>query len=130
MYEEFIHPYNCQLAELFPNQTVYYHGCECLDQKLEIIATLPNLRRHHVSAWSSVALATEQYQGAVVLEVTTHPNLIALGASRDEMEREMVDLVRAADGHPMNLSITDIHNLGGDPDHLRIWAEAAQAVAC
>jgi hypothetical protein len=129
MYEAFVHRYNCQIAEHFTAGTVYYHGCECLDHKLDIIATLPNLRRQHVSAWSSVALAAEKYQGSVVLEVTTHPNLIALGASREEMKREMEKLVSAADGHPINLSITDVLNLGDNPQHLRWWAEAAQEVA-
>ena len=129
MYKDFVHGYNCRIAALFSAGTVYYHGCECLDQKLDIIATLPNLRRQHVSAWSSVALAAQKYQGSVILEVTTHPNLVALGASRDEMKREMGKLVNAADGHPMNLSITDVQNLGDDPAHLRWWAQAAQEVA-
>jgi hypothetical protein len=130
MYEEFVHRYNCRIAKLFTAETVYYHGCECLDQKLDIVATLPNLRRHHVSAWSSVSLAAQKYQGTVLLEVTTHPNLVALGASPEEMKLEMGKLVSQAEGHPMNLSITDIHNLGGNPDSLRTWAEAAQTVAC
>ena len=34
MYEEFVHRYHCRIAELFTGKTVYYHGCECLDQKL------------------------------------------------------------------------------------------------
>ena len=130
MYEEFVHYYNCRIADLYTAKTVYYHGCECLDQKLDIIATLPNLGRHHVSAWSSVALAAHKYQGSVILEVITHPNCIALGATREEMKKEMKGLVHAADGHPMNLSITDIYNLGGNPDILRIWAEAAQEAVC
>ena len=126
MYEEFVHRYNCRIAELFTAKTVYYHACECLDQKLDIIATLPNLRRQHVSAWSSVALAARKYQGSVNLEVTTHPNLVALGLTLEEMKNVMKRLVQEADGHPMNLSITDIYNLGGNPDSLRLWAEAAQ----
>ena len=129
MYEEFVHQYNCRISELYPTKTVYYHGCECLDQKLDIIATLPNLGRHHVSAWSSVALAAKKYQGSVILEVTSHPNLIATGATRQEMKKEMAVRVREAAGHPIDLSITDVYNLGGDPGLLRTWAEAAQDVA-
>jgi hypothetical protein len=129
MYEEFVHPYNCRIAELFSAQTVYYHGCECLDQKLDIIATLPNLRRFHVSPWSSVALAARKFQGSALLEVHANPTLIALGATRDEMHKVIRGLVDAADGHPMNLCLTDIHNLGGNPDSLRTWAEVAQEAA-
>lgn len=130
MYAEFVHPYDCRISELYPAKSVYYHGCECLNQKLDIISTLPNLGRHHVSAWSSVALAAKKYQGAVNLEVTSHPNLIAMGATRQEMKKEMADRAREAAGHPIDLSITDVYNLGGDPLLLRTWAEAAQDVAC
>ena len=129
MYEEFIHQYHCRIAELYNAKTVYYHGCENLDHKLDVIATLPNLGRHHVSPWSSVALAAQKFQGSVVLEVHTHPSKFAMGATCEDFEKEMAALVDAADGHPMNLCITDLHNLGGDPDTLRRWAHAAQEVA-
>ena len=130
MYEEFVHQYNCRLADLFAAKTVYYHGCENLDQKLDIIATLPNLGRHHVSPWSSVAVAAQKYQGSVVLEVHSHPTKIAMAATREELKNEVASLVDAADGHPMNLCLTDTHSLGGDPDTLRRWAQVAQEVAC
>ena len=125
-YLEFVHQHNCRIAELFPPKSVYYHGCERLDHKLDIIATLPNLGRHHVSAWSSVELAVQKYQGAVVLEVTDHPNMVALAPSREEIRSGLKARVEEADGHPMDLSITDLYNLGGDSNTLRIWAEAAQ----
>ena len=38
MFAEFVHPYNIRLASRFSNQTVYYHGCEKLDHKLEVLA--------------------------------------------------------------------------------------------
>jgi len=129
MYAEFVHPYDCRISKLYPAKSVYYHGCECLDQKLDIIATLPNLGRHHVSAWSSVALAAKKYQGSTILEVTSHPNLIAMGATRQEMKKEMTVRAREAAGYPIDLSITDIYHLGGGPELLRTWAEAAQDVA-
>ena len=94
-----------------------------------MIATLPNLYRHHVSPWSSVGLAAEKFQGAVVLEVHTHPTQFALGATREEFKQEMAALVDAADGHPMNLCVSDIHSLGGDAGTLSRWAQAAQEVA-
>jgi hypothetical protein len=128
-YAEFVHRYNSRIAGLFTGGTVYYHGCECLDQKLEVIATLPNLRRHHVSPWSSVQLAAEHYRGAVVLEVHAHPGKVFFGATREDLRRELQGLVRAAAGHPMNLNLSDIHSLNGNPDTLRVWAEEAQRVA-
>ena len=129
MYDEFVHRYNCRVAKLYSGGTVYYHGCECLDQKLDIIATLPNLRRHHVSPWSSVRLAAEKYRGSVLLEVHAHPGKVFFGATRDEMRKEVTGLVAAAGGHPVCLNLSDIHSVGGNPGTLRIWAEVAQEAA-
>ena len=128
-YAEFVHRYNSRIAGLFTAKTVYYHGCECLDQKLPVISTLPNLRRHHVSPWSSVRLAAEHYRGAVVLEVHAHPGKVFFGATRQGMRKQLETLVSAAAGHPMNLNLSDIHSVNGNPDTLRVWAEEAQRVA-
>jgi len=128
-YAEFTHAYNARIAAPFTGKTVYYHGCECLDQKLAVISTLPNLRRHHVSPWSSVARAAEHYRGAVVLEVHAHPGKVFFGASREDMRKEVRGLVDAAAGHPMNLNLSDIHSVNDRPETLRIWTEEAQAAA-
>lgn len=128
-YAEFVHAYNARIAAAFTDKTVYYHGCECLDQKLPVISTLPNLRRHHVSPWSSVARAAEHYRGAVVLEVHAHPGKVFFGATREDMRKEVRGLVESAGGHPMSLNLSDIHSVNGNPATLRIWAEEAQAAA-
>jgi len=126
MYEEFVNRYNCQIGALYTAKTVYYHGCECLDAKLDSIARIPNLRRHHVSPWSSLERAVQKYRGSVVLEVHVHPTEVFFGATREKMARDIEVLLKAAAGHPMCLNLSDIHSLGGNPETLRIWAEVAQ----
>ncbi|MBU0478929.1 hypothetical protein KKC91_10235 [bacterium] len=126
MYEEFVHAYNARLAGYFTNQTVYYHGCECLDHKLDILATLPNLRRFHVSPWSSVKAARDKFQGKVVLEVHAHPGKVFFCFTRDEMKSDIRRLVTAAEGVSIDLNLSDIHSVNGNPALLTTWAEAAQ----
>ncbi len=128
-YAEFVQRYNSRIAKLYTRETVYYHGCECLDHKLDVIATLPNLRRHHVSPWSSVPAAVEKYRGAVNLEVHAHPGKVFFGATREDMRAELAGLVAAAGGHPMNLNLSDIHSINGNPETLKVWAEEAQRAA-
>lgn len=129
MFAEFVHPYNIRLARYFSNQTVYYHGCEQLDHKLDVLSTLPNLRRFHVSPWSSVEAAREKFQGRVVLEVHAHPGRVFFSYSRREMKEEVERLVLAAEGVPLDINLSDIHSVNGDPRLLTRWAEAAQEVA-
>lgn len=126
MYDEFVTEYHIRLAELHPANTVYYHGCECLDAKLDSIARLPYLRRHHVSPWSSVSAAREKFWGKVVLEVHAHPGNVCLVYSPDDMRAEIDRLVEAAEGVPMDLNLSDIHTIDGRPETLRTWAELAQ----
>jgi len=45
------------------------------------------------------------------------------------MKEEVQRLVRAAEGLPLDLNLSDIHSVNGDPRLLTQWAEAAQEVA-
>jgi len=128
MYEEFVHPYNAKLAAHFSNKTVYYHGCETLDQKLGCIQNLPNLRRQHVSPWSTVAKAVEVFQGSVVMEVHANPSLVFFGWGETEIRANLKDLFSAAKGMPLDLNLSDIHTVNHNPALLGLWAKCAQEV--
>ena len=129
MYAQFVAPFDNRLAEMFDRSTVYYHGCECLDAKLDAVAAMPNLRRHHVSPWSSVAQAVAKYRGSVVLEVHAHPTEVFFNYTPDQMRQEVERLLTAANGHPMCLNLSDIHNLGENPETMATWAKVAQDAA-
>ncbi len=128
-YEELVQPSNEALAGPFTNRTVYYHGCECLDGKIESIARIPNLRRFHVSPWSSVEVARKRFQGTVVCEVHSNPSEVFFGAAREDMRRGLRALVDAGRGMPMDLNLSDIHSVNGRPELLAAWAEEAQEVS-
>ena len=126
MYAEFVQPYDKKLAEFFTNKTVYYHGCESLDQKARVIKTLPNLRRFHISPWSSVRAIREETQDKFVYEVHDHPGKVFFGMTKEDMKKAIKELTDEAKGSVFELNISDIHNINGNPLLLRDWAEAAQ----
>lgn len=128
-YEELVQPSNEALAAPFAKRTVYYHGCECLDGKIDSIARIPNLRRFHVSPWSSVAVARRKLQGTVVCEVHSNPSEVFFGATRQDIRRGLRALVDAGEGMPMDLNLSDIHSVNGRPELLAVWAEEAQEVS-
>jgi len=125
-FERFVHRFNSRLALLFTKKTVYYHGCERLDHKLHVLQTLPNLRRLHVSPWSSVAAAREEFQGKVALEVHAHPGKVFFTMTPDDMRREIRALIDAAEGVPMDLNLSDINSVNGNPETLTTWSRIAQ----
>jgi hypothetical protein len=128
-YEELVQPSNTALAAPFAKWTVYYHGCECLDGKIDAIARIPNLRRFHVSPWSSVEVARGKLRGSVVCEVHANPSEVFFGASRGDIRRRLRGLVDAGGGMPMDLDLSDIHSVNGRPELLGVWAEEAQEVS-
>ncbi len=129
MFAEFVHPYNARLARFFPNETVYFHGCECLDHKLGTLAGLPNLRRFHVSPWSSVEKAREKLGGRAVLEVHAHPGRVFFAYTREQMKAEISERVAAAEGAALDMNLSDIHSINEQPERLWEWAAVAQEVA-
>jgi hypothetical protein len=126
LYERLVQPASERLAAPFARRTVYYHGCECLDAKAPIIARLPNLRRFHVSPWSSVAAAVRTFGSSVVLEVHAHPGEVFFGASRADMRRSLDRLVDEAEGARIDLNLSDIHSVNGRPELLGVWADEAR----
>lgn len=126
LYERLVQPSSERLAAPYLRRTVYYHGCECLDAKAPIIARIPNLRRFHVSPWSSVAAALRTFGGSVVLEVHAHPGEVFFGDGRADMRRRLDLLVARAEGAPLDLNLSDIHSVNKQPDLLRVWAEEAR----
>lgn len=124
-YAEFVQPYTERLASLYPDGTVYYHGCECLDGKFDAIADLTSLRRIHVSPWSSVGRARERFGRDVVLEVHAHPTAAFFTHDRRSMREELRRLLDEAGDARLDLNLNDIHSINGNPARLREWTEAA-----
>jgi len=100
-----------------------------LDYKAEIIKRLPNLRRFHVSPWSKVEVIGPILEGKVVMEVHAHPGRVMFASSPEDMRAELRHLVDAAEGRPMDLNLSDIHSLNGNPKTLGVWTRIAQELA-
>jgi len=128
MYAEFIHPYNLRMVELFGPARIYYHGCEDLTPKLDIIATLPGLRRFDVGAWTDLAACVEKFERRVVLEVQVHPGDTLLVHDPAEMRRTLERIVSIAGDCIYDINLSDIETVNGNPRVLGEWARLAQAV--
>ena len=129
MYAEFIQPYNERIARLFGEGRVYYHGCEDLGPKIDIIRQLPNLRRFHVSPWTDLRLAAEKLGDSMVLETHVNPATTTLSLNRDQMRREIAAIVEVAGDLVIDINLSDVQTVGGDPKILTAWAEIAQELS-
>jgi uroporphyrinogen-III decarboxylase len=128
MYAEFIHPYNERIVGLFGPRRIYYHGCEDLTPKIDIIATLPGLRRFHVSAWTDLATAVAKFERRVVLEAHVNPGKTVMVDGPAEMREDLRRIVAVAADSVADINLADIQTVRGDPSILTTWAKIAQEV--
>lgn len=128
MYAEFIHPYNERITGLFGPGRIYYHGCEDLTPKIDIIKTLLGLRRFHVSAWTNLAVAVEKLGNEVVLEAHMNPGKTIMVDGPAEMRRDLQRIVDVAGGCIADVNLADIQTVKGNPSILTMWATIAQEV--
>lgn len=129
MYEEFLQPYHARLAEILGDQRVYYHGCENLTRKTSVIRKLPNLRRFHVSPWSDLEAVVEELGGDFVLEAHSHPAETILVHSPEEMKRNLERMMAIGRGSVMDVNLSDIETVDGNPTLLTTWTEIAQELS-
>ena len=127
-YAEFVHPYNIPVAQIWGK--VYYHGCEDLTAKVQVIRELPNLRQFHVSPWSQVASIATALPEHVVMEVHSHPTNVLLLWGEEEMREELRALAQDASDHLFNLKLCDIQTINADGgEALATWSRMAREVA-
>jgi hypothetical protein len=126
MFEEFCHAYHQQHAAEHGPHRVYYHGCECLDQRMDIIRSLVNLRRFHVSPWTSLQQAARTFGKTCVLECHVHPAETLMNPKPQYMRDSIRRILDAAGDCIIDINLSDIHTVNGHPESLRQWAEIAQ----
>jgi hypothetical protein len=110
---------------------VYYGCCEQLDQKLDILRRIPNLRKISVSPWCKVERLMEKGGGDYVLSRKPSPSVLAGDTWHPEWAREdMRDFLNTAgrDCH-VELILKDISTVRYQPQRLWEWARIAMEVA-
>ena len=128
MYREFIHPYNVRMVGLFGPGRIYYHGCEDLTPKLDIIAALPGLRRFDVSAWTDLAACVRKFERRVVLEVQVHPGDTTVVHDTAGMRKALEQIVSVAGDCILDINLSDVETVNATPSVLGTWATIAQEV--
>ncbi|MBN2295554.1 MAG: hypothetical protein JXM70_24200 [Pirellulales bacterium] len=98
MYEEFILPYELELAE-FHKTVTYWHSCGVTDDFYESVATIPNLQMMHVGPWSNVEKAAEVFGKAdIALDICVNPTEDVYDRTPEEMRAKLSSIKSACDG--------------------------------
>lgn len=121
MYQEFIFPYECRIAEKF--KKVYYHSCGNLTPILDIVTTLPNLWKLHISSWTDLEVAVQKIPKEIILE----KHLLATDIFQTtcgEMEKKIREITSLAKNRSIEIHVSSI--MEGKTEKISTWLSIAR----
>ena len=128
--KEFELPYIQEIAGYFGG--FYYGCCERLDDRMELILQIPNLRKISCSPWSDCNAFAERIGPNLVMSAKPAPSFLA-GESVDyeTVEKDLRHTAEAARRNHVNLELIlkDISTVGYDPARLTKWSALALRIA-
>ena len=128
MFEEFEVDYIYPLAERFAY--TYYGCCESLDDRIDTIRKIPNLRKIGCSPWANLEKCAEQIGKDYVLARKPNPSNVALHTNPDVIREEIEATVKACikNGCPYDYVLKDITTVSGRPENLIVWSQTVSDV--
>jgi hypothetical protein len=127
---EFELPYICEMAARFGK--IYYGCCERLDDRLDIVAQIPNVQKVSCSPWSDRERFCERLPKNLIVSFKPNPaNLAGVAPNEDAARADIMRSLAAARENGLNaeLIMKDVSTVGGDPGRLAQWGEMAMRVA-
>lgn len=127
--EEFELPYVSEMAEYFG--AVYYGCCDRLDDRLDIVKKIPNVRKISCSPWSDRENFAANIGPELVMSNKPHPALLATDRfDEDAVRADIRRTCAAAKNYCVNLELIqkDVSTVRYEPQRLTRWAEIAMEV--
>lgn len=127
--EEFELPYIKRMAEYFG--MIYYGCCDRLDDRLDLVLTIPHLKKVSCSPWSVREAFAEKIGPKVIMSNKPTPALLATGTlDEEEIRKDLQRTVDAARKNNVNLEmiLKDISTVKCEPERLTRWANIAMDV--
>jgi len=128
--EEFEVPYASKLAEQF--QMIYYGCCDRLDDRLDIVSRIPNVKKISCSPWSNREIFAEKLPKNIIMSNKPTPSYLAYDSMNlDEIEADIKRTCMAAKANDVSLEmiLKDISTVKYQPNRLTEWANCAMKVA-
>jgi len=128
MHEEFLLRYQMPIIKEFG--LVAYGCCEDLTDKIDILKTIPNLRRIAVTPWADVRRCAEQIGGDYVLSWRPSPaNMICLRFDPDYIRATVRNAMEASKGCHVDITLKDVQTLCKGTESLSEWVRIVRSVS-
>ena len=126
MFEEFELPYATLWYERFGLAS--YGCCEVLDNKIDLVRRIPNVRKISMSPWANMEIAAEQTGRDFVLSRRPNPAFVAgISWNPEVVERDIADTINTCARYrcALELTLKDISTVHYQPQRLWEWANLA-----
>jgi len=109
---------------------VYYGCCERLDDKIDLLKTIPNLRKIGVSPWANPEVCAEQIGSDYVFAHKPNPSYVSGDFDADVVRDEITRVIETCHkyGCPYEFVIKDITTVGNKPQNLIAWTKTVKDV--
>jgi len=128
MFEEFELEYVKPLMADFG--LVYYGCCEALDNKIQALKTIPNLRKIGISPWANAEVCAEQIGKDYVFAHKPNPAHVSGNFDEEATRKEIINVIKICQkyGCPYEFVIKDISTVTYKPQNLMDWAATVKDV--
>jgi hypothetical protein len=128
MHDEFALTYEKRFLSRFG--LAGYGCCEPLDRKLDIVKTLPNLRRVSMSPWVDAARGAEGLGDEYVFSYKPNPAVIGMESWDVELARaQLRDALEESRGCVVEVLMKDLHECRRQPQRMWEWVDMAMRLA-
>ncbi len=127
MHEEFLLRHQMPVMEKFG--LIAYGCCEDLTNKIDMLRSIPNLRRISVSPFANVQKCAEQIGSDYVISYRPSPtDMVGYGFDPDRIRSIMkADLEACRDCH-VDITLKDVETVESDPDRVRKWVTLTREI--
>lgn len=126
MHQEFDLDYSIQLFARCG--MVYYGCCEPLDNKIDLLKKIPNMRKLGVSPWANVDKCAEQIGHDYVYARKPNPANVAIKTDPEDIRKEIRGTVEACQryGCAYEFVLKDISTVSYHPENLMVWEKTVR----
>jgi len=125
MHDEFALQYEKRVLELFGLNC--YGCCEPLHHKLDIVKTIPRLRRISISPWADVDQSAEALGNRYIYSWKPNPAVVAgEGWDADTVRQGLRDFLERTRGCVVEMILKDTHTCRHQPQRMWEWVRIAK----
>jgi hypothetical protein len=128
MHDEFAIQYEKRLLERFGLSC--YGCCEPLDEKMDVVRNISNLRRVSMSPWVDVRRAAEEVGRDYVYTHKPNPSIVSMTRWDPELAcARLRDAFEKTRENVLEVNLQDLHTVRNEPHRLTEWTKMALQLA-